>query len=130
MTASRRILTLLVAVLVAVQALWSGLGATAYAAGIDEARFMCAKIALPVEARAQLAELAALIDGEPAPVFDSPDCPSCAFAKAQALPALMAASPGEAVSLVRPALLPALVLWSPRQPTGPPVGLRAPPISA
>lgn len=131
MTASRRFLTPLAAALAALQALWSGLAATAYAAGVDEARFICAQLTLPAEARAQLAELAALVDGEeaPEPAFDINDCPSCALGQTPALVVTLAAGPGEVLGA--PARLgpPAADRFGPRQTTGPPVGRRAPPIS-
>ena len=126
----RRFLTPLAAALVALQALWSGLAATAYAAGVDEARFMCAQLALPAEARQQIAELAALMGEEPAnetPV-EPVDCAACALGKAPSLAALQYLPGGVSITTHRSA--PALVAETPsgRQPTGPPVGLRAPPV--
>jgi hypothetical protein len=131
MTCSRHILTPLAAALVALQALWSGIAATAYAAGVDEARFMCAQLALPAEARAQLAELAALIDGdEPAePSFELNECPSCALAKTPALAAMVAAAPGEGLLAQSRHFTTAPDAVGHRLTTGPPVGLRAPPVS-
>jgi hypothetical protein len=131
MTRSRRFLTPLAAALVALQALWSGLAATAYAAGVDEARFMCAELALPAEAQAQLAELASLVDGDeaPDPAFDAQDCPSCALGQTPALAAGVIAAPGDVFrSETRQASFSADALGA-RETTGPPVGLRAPPVS-
>lgn len=131
MTRSRRFLTPLAAALVALQALWSGLAATAYAAGVDEARFMCAQLALPAEARAQLAELAALVDGDAPtqPAVDLNDCPSCALAKTPALAATVVAAPGELRRSARHQTGRFADAVGHRQTTGPPVGLRAPPMS-
>ena len=104
MTSARRFLTPLAAALVALQALWSGLAATAYAARVDEARFMCAELALPAEAYAQFAELAALVDGEeaPDPAFDAQDCPSCVLGKTPALAAVVIAAPGDGRDWISP----------------------------
>jgi len=129
MSASRRFLTPLAAALVALQALWSGLAATAYAVGVDEARFMCAQLTLPAEARAQLAELAALVgaDETPDPAFDASDCPSCALAKTPALAASLVSAPGELLRSTRRESSPSAAAIGSRRTTGPPVGLRAPP---
>ncbi len=131
MTSTRRILTSLAAALVALQALWSGIAATAYAAGVDEARFMCAQLALPAEARAQLAELAALVDGHeaPDPAFDLNECPSCSLAKTPALAATVVAAPGEMLRSSHRQIGLFADAVGHRQTTGPPVGLRAPPVS-
>ncbi len=130
MRPQRYILTWFAAALVAMQALWSGLAATAYAAGVDEARFLCAQLTLPAEARAQIAELAALAGEDP--VHDTPvepvDCAACALGQAPALAAqlVLAERTALATGLSEPMVVGALTA---RQPTGPPVGLRAPPVS-
>lgn len=131
MTSARRFLTPLAAALVALQALWSGLAATAYAARVDEARFMCAELALPAEAYAQFAELAALVDGEeaPDPAFDAQDCPSCVLGKTPALAAVVIAAPGDVLNSQSRRFAASADAIGYRQTTGPPVGLRAPPVS-
>lgn len=126
----RYILTPLAAALVAMQALWSGLAATAYAAGVDEARFLCAQLALPAEARAQIAELAALMDDEPAneaPV-ETVDCAACSLGKAPAIAADLVSARAPSIAKTPPARISAAKLLATHPPTGPPVGLRAPPV--
>lgn len=123
-------LSLIAAALVALQALWSGLAATAYAAGVDEARYLCANVALNAEARAHLAELAELLGEEaPDPVYDPDDCPECALAKPALLASLVVA-PERSIDLQYAKSPRRTERASPRQTTGPPVGLRAPPIQS
>ena len=116
------------AALVVLQALWSPLATTAYAAGFDAAKYMCGQVALDAAARAQIAELAALTGlEEPQPLsqYDTSECVACALGQAAVLQDL--SSP--VIATVRKANAHALRIdqASPRQPAGPPVGLRAPP---
>lgn len=119
------------AALIALQALWSGLAATAYAAGIDDAKYLCATVALDAEARAQIADLmkATGLDqaDEREPVYDPGDCPACSLSKpvvlANADPVMSQARVQRGVRAHK-----RVDQVSPRQPAGPPVGLRAPPV--
>lgn len=128
---SHPVLIRLAAVLIAFQALWSSAASTAYAAGFDAAKYLCGEVVRDAEARAAIAELAALTgleDPLPAPDHDASECVACMLGHALALNA-------EAPVL---ALVPAVTAEtrplrvdqaSPRQPAGPPVGLRAPPLT-
>ena len=117
------------AALVVLQALWSPLAMTAYAAGFDAAKYMCGQVALDAADRAQIAELAALTGlEEPQPLsqYDTSECVACALGQAAVLQDL--SSPVIA-TLRKAANAHALRIdqANPRQPAGPPVGLRAPP---
>ena len=128
---SHPVLIRFAAVLVALQALWSSAASTAYAAGFDAAKYMCGQVVRDAEARAAIAELAALTgleDPQPAPDHDASDCVACMLGHAVALasdvPALavhLGAGPDPRPLRIDQA--------SPRQPAGPPVGLRAPPLT-
>lgn len=126
---SHPVLIRLAAVLIALQALWSSMATTAYAAGFDAAKYMCGQVVRDAQARAAIAELVAhtgLEDPQPAPDHDPSDCVACLFGQAVSLsaeaPALAAA---RAVSAEPRSIR--IDQASPRQPAGPPVGLRAPP---
>lgn len=128
----RPLLIRLAAALVALQALWSGLAGAAYAAGIDEAKYLCNAIALDARARAEIAELLAatgLEDDRSQPVLDAPDCPACALGHAAALSASAVLQPLDR-ALARVATPLRIDQAGPRQTTGPPVGLRAPPFQS
>ena len=127
---SHPVLVRLAAVFIAMQALWSSMATTAYAAGFDAAKYMCGQVALDAEARAAIAELVSLTgleDPQPLPVYDPSECVACAlgqvFALNSAPPALVMAAPE--ASGPEPLRIDQA---SPRQPVGPPVGLRAPPL--
>lgn len=128
--ASHPVLCRIAAALIALQTLWSSMAATAYAAGFDEAKYLCGTLALDAEARAQIAELVALTGLEEPQDhpsgFEPSDCVACALGQGVVLvadaPHLAQMTPiqvGSAFGRVDQA--------SPRTPTGPPVGLRAPP---
>ena len=129
---SHPVLIRLAAVFIALQALWSSMATTAYAAGFDAAKYMCGQVMmLDAEARQQIAELAALTgleDPQPLPVYDPSDCVACALGQVFALnsepPLVVSGSP--VLRAVRPLRIDQA---SPRQPVGPPVGLRAPPFT-
>ena len=124
------VLIRLAAVFIALQALWSSAASTAYAAGFDAAKYMCGEVVRDAEARAAIAELAVLAgleDPEPASDHDGTDCVACMLGHAIALNAdapVLADSPAVS-SETRPLRIDQA---SPRQPAGPPVGLRAPPL--
>ena len=126
------VLIRLSAIFIALQALWSPMATTAYAAGFDAAKYMCGQaMMLDAEAREQIAELAALTgleDPQPLPVYDPSDCVACALGQVFALSndaptvVLLARGPAQPQPM-------RIDRASPRQPVGPPVGLRAPPLS-
>lgn len=130
--ASHPVLRQIAAAFIALQALWSSMAATAYAAGFDEAKYLCGTLAreLDAEARAQIAELVALTGLEEShdrqPGFDPSDCVACTLGHSVALvvdtPRLIDWMPTQ----VEPTVL-RVDQASPPSPTGPPVGLRAPP---
>ena len=130
--ASHPVLCRIAAAFIALQALWSSMAATAYAAGFDEAKYLCGTLAmeLDAEARAQIAELVALTGLEEPQDhpsgFEPYDCVACALGHVAALvadaPRLAHRTPIQS----GPAFL-RVDQASPRTPTGPPVGLRAPP---
>ena len=129
--ASHPVLIRLAAVLIALQALWSPAATTAYAPGFDAAKYMCGQVVRDAEARAAIAELAALTgleDPQPAPDHEASDCVACMLGQAVAL-----ADDVQALTLVPPVSADPRPLRidraSPRQPAGPPVGLRAPPLT-
>lgn len=128
---SHPVLIRLAAVFIALQALWSSAATTAYAAGFDAAKYMCGQVVRDAEARAAIAELMVLTgleDPEPASEHDVSDCVACMLGKAVALAAkapVLAVSP--AISVESRTLR--IDQASRRQPAGPPVGLRAPPLS-
>ncbi len=130
--ASHPVLIRFAAVLIALQALWSSAATTAYAAGFDAAKYMCGQVrVLDAKARQQIAELAALTgleDPQPAPDHDASDCVACMLGQAVALTVDI-----PVLTLVPPVSADPQPLRidqaSPRQPAGPPVGLRAPPLT-
>ena len=128
---SHPVLIRLAAVLIALQALWSSAATTAYAAGFDAAKYLCGELVRDAEARAAIAELAALTgleDPQPASDHDASDCVACMLGHAVALNAeapVLAVAPSLTAE-PRPLRIDQA---SPRQPAGPPVGLRAPPLT-
>jgi len=118
------------AAFIALQALWSGIATTAYAAGFDQAKYLCATVALDAQARAEIAELMALTGLDQAderePVYDPTECPVCGLGKASVLAGLTATPLPADVYQAAPSVR-RLDQLSPRWPVGPPVGLRAPP---
>lgn len=130
--ASHPILIRIAAAFIALQALWSSMAATAYAAGFDEAKYLCGTLAmeLDAEARAQIAELVALTGLEEPhdrqSGFDPSDCVACTLGHVAALNADAPRLIDWAPTRVEPTVL-RVDQASPRTPTGPPVGLRAPP---
>lgn len=128
---SHPVLIRLAAVFIALQALWSSAATTAYAAGFDAAKYMCSQVLRDAQAQAAIAELVALAgleDPQPAPEHDGSECVACMLGHAVALdcggPVLAIASNVSAEpQRVR------VDRASPRQPAGPPVGLRAPPFT-
>ena len=129
--ASHPVLIRLAAVLIALQALWSSAATTAYAAGFDAAKYMCGQVVRDAEARAAIAELAALTgleDPKPAPDHDGSDCVACMLGHAVALTGDVSALVVRPILAADPRPL-RIDQASPRQPAGPPVGLRAPPLT-
>ncbi|WP_306017074.1 hypothetical protein [Oceanicaulis sp. MMSF_3324] len=117
------------AALVVLQALWSPLATTAYAAGFDAAQYMCGQVALDAAARAQIAELVALTGlEEPQPLsqYDASECVACALGQAAVLQDIAKPIIGVVRKTANAHAL-RIDQASPRQPAGPPVGLRAPP---
>ena len=120
------------------------LGGMAHDRAVDSVELICSSHADGAEVRAALVELQAAVghgrakahDGpaphdpaphDPAPHDHDEHCPACALAKAMALPEA-SSIPGFAVlHLVRVAAR--IDRASPRQTAGPPVGLRAPPLT-
>jgi hypothetical protein len=129
---SHPVLSRIAAAFIALQALWSSMAATAYAAGFDDAKYLCGTLSmdLDAQARAQIAELVALTGLEepqerPAG-FEPSDCVACTLGQGAALVAdalvLMDRTPIQVALNVR-----RVDQAGSRTPTGPPVGLRAPP---
>ena len=124
-----RILRQFAIFLIVLQALWSGVAAVGVAAGFDEARFLCSTLSPSPAAREQMRELAALAglsDHEPEPVYDPLDCAACSLVAVtvEAPQASLAARFGAPDRVVITTADPSV-----RTVRGPPVGLRAPPIS-
>lgn len=131
MMVSRALFARLAALMLVLQAGWSGAAAMAVSAGLEEARILCGTLAPTPEAQAHAAELAALFgleDDAPAPADSSQgECAACFLAAAAALAG--SAEPAErAPSLTARRTTPRVDRASPRTPAGPPVGLRAPPV--
>ena len=126
---------LLAAALVAQLALMTpAMGARAHDRTGDAAELVCSGHADSAEVRAALAELQAAIDRgrakaphDPAPHDHDEHCPSCALAKAMAMPEASSIPAFAALHLVKAAVR--IDRASPRQTAGPPVGLRAPPLT-
>ena len=130
-------LRLLAVALIAQLALMSPLmGATAHGRAFEPDDLICSGEADSPEARAALAELTeALVQSRgrgpsphgPAPHDHDEHCPACALAKAMALPEASSIPGFATLHLVRVATR--IDRASPRQTAGPPVGLRAPPLT-
>lgn len=110
------------------------MGGAAHGHGPDPDTLICSTHADSPEARAALAELSEAVglghshgDHGPAPHDHGDHCPACALAKAIALPELAALPTFAALSFTPAAPRPDRA--SPRQTAGPPVGLRAPPLT-
>jgi hypothetical protein len=132
-----RALRILAAALVAQLSLMApAMGGMAHGHGHrpDPGTLICSTHADSPEARAALAELSEALSlggahapQGPAPHDHSDHCPACALAKAIALPDLAALPAIAALSFTPAAPRPDRA--SPRQTAGPPVGLRAPPLT-
>ena len=110
------------------------MGGTAQGHSIEPAALICSGRADSAEARAALAELSEIVSHGsahgsqgPTPHDHDEHCPACALAKAITLPEAAALPASVALSFTTAALQPGRVL--PRQTAGPPVGLRAPPLT-
>jgi hypothetical protein len=105
------------------------MGGAAHGHGGDPAQLICSAQVDTPEARAALMELAEAtgLAPEPEPHDHDDHCPACALAKSIALPEL-AGLPAFGRHSFTPAA-PRLDRASPRQTAGPPVGLRAPPLT-
>ena len=125
-----RLAHILAAALVAqISLMVPSMGGTAHGHGGDPAQLICSARVDTPEARAALLELAEATGLTPAPEpHDHGDhCPACALAKAIALPEFTALPAFAALSFAPAAPRPDRA--SPRQTAGPPVGLRAPPLT-
>lgn len=111
------------------------MGAMAHDRAVDPAELICSSRADSAEVRVALAELQAAVGygrakapHDPAPHDHDDHCPACALAKAMVLPEVSDLPAFDAPRhLVRAA--PRMDRASPRQIAGPPVGLRAPPLT-
>ncbi len=109
-------------------------GATAHGHSVNPDALICSGHADSPEVRAALAELSdAIAHGrahgspDPAPHDHDEHCPACALAKAMSLPE--AATLAALTALSFPRATPRPDRASLRQTAGPPVGLRAPPLT-
>jgi len=109
-------------------------GAAAHGHAIDPAALICSGQADTPEVRAALADLSQAVahgrahgSPDPAPHDHDEHCPACALSKAMGLPE--AATLTALTALSFPHAMPRADRASPRQTAGPPVGLRAPPLT-
>jgi len=130
-SAFRLILARFAALLLVLQAGWSGAAAMAVTAGYDEARILCATLHASPAAQEHAEELAVLFGFEDTPPFSPDDalldCAAC-FALTLSAPCAGAAASGPPPLRSAPRLAARIDIASPRQTAGPPVGLRAPPV--
>jgi hypothetical protein len=110
------------------------MGGAAHGHGPDPDTLICSTHADSPEARAALAELSEAVGlggarepHDPARHDHGDHCPACALAKAMALPEASSIPAFAAMRQLRSAPRPDRA--SPRQTAGPPVGLRAPPLT-
>jgi hypothetical protein len=130
-----RLAHILAAALVAQLSLMTpSVGAAAHGHGLAPAELICTGHVDTPEARAALAELSEAIrhggahgSHDPEPHDHGDHCPACALAKAIVLPE--AAALPVFVALCFSPAAPRADRASPRQTAGPPVGLRAPPLT-